>query len=251
MKSRCVVFFVDAVTITDSFCVVIFVPRSIQLNSPSVVNAEIAAHVKALWSDPAIKNTFDMRSSFQLTDTCAYLFERICAIGAPDYVPSYEDVLHVRARTTGIAETTFGMDGGARFRLMDVGGQKNERKKWINMFEKVTAVIFVVAMSEYDQFMFEDASTNRMQDALQLFADTCNLRWFEDTSIILFLNKNDIFQQKIKKIDLKCCFPDYTGGCNYERAYAWIRKKFIVCVWCFVGHPPLPSPPPPLPHRSV
>lgn len=199
------------------------------LPSQAMVTPEVARHVKLLWADPAIKNAFEMRAAFQLPDTCAYLFERIDAIGAPEYVPSYEDVLHVRARTTGIAETTFGMEGGAKFRLMDVGGQRNERKKWINMFDKVTAVIFVVAMSEYDQMMFEDAVTNRMQDALQLFADTCNLRWFEDTSIILFLNKNDIFQQKIKKVDLKVCFPDYTGGCNYDRAYQWIRKKFLAC----------------------
>lgn len=148
------------------------------LPSPCVVTPEIAHHVKILWSDPAIKYAFEMRSAFQLPDTCAYLFERIDAIGSQDYVPSYEDVLHVRARTTGIAETTFGMDGGAKFRLMDVGGQRNERKKWINMFDKVTAVIFVVAMSEYDQMMFEDAVSNRMLDALQLFADTCNLRWY-------------------------------------------------------------------------
>jgi hypothetical protein len=62
---------------------------------------------------------------------------------------------------------------------------------------------------------------------LALFAEICNLKWFEDTSMILFLNKNDIFQQKIKRVDLKVCFSDYNGGCNYERAYSFIRKKFL------------------------
>ena len=35
--------------------------------------------------------------------------------------------------------------------MMDVGGQRSERKKWLNCFEGIQAVIFVVAMSEYDQ----------------------------------------------------------------------------------------------------
>lgn len=48
------------------------------------------------------------------------------------------------------------------FEMYDVGGQRNERKKWINCFEGVTAVIFVAALSEYDQCLFEDSTVNRM-----------------------------------------------------------------------------------------
>ena len=37
-------------------------------------------------------------------------------------------------------------------------------------------------------------------------------RWFENTSIILFLNKKDLLEEKLKKgVDMKCCFPNYTG----------------------------------------
>lgn len=45
------------------------------------------------------------------------------------------------------------------FRLFDVGGQRSERKKWIHCFEDVTAIIFCVAMSEYDQVLQEDETT--------------------------------------------------------------------------------------------
>ena len=48
------------------------------------------------------------------------------------------------------------------FEMYDVGGQRNERKKWIHCFEGVDAVIFVAAISEYDQKLFEDSTTNRM-----------------------------------------------------------------------------------------
>jgi len=44
-------------------------------------------------------------------------------------------------------------------RLFDVGGQRSERKKWIHCFEDVTAIIFCVGMSEYDQVLHEDETT--------------------------------------------------------------------------------------------
>ena len=84
--------------------------------------------------------------------------------------------------------------------MVDVGGQRNERKKWIHCFEGVTAVIFVAAISEYDQVLYEDGQTNRMVEALKLFEETCGLKWFVDTSFILFLNKRDLFDEKIKRV---------------------------------------------------
>eukprot|EP00455_Lapot_gusevi_P008767 TRINITY_DN1385_c0_g2_i1.p1 TRINITY_DN1385_c0_g2~~TRINITY_DN1385_c0_g2_i1.p1 ORF type:complete len:158 (+),score=63.37 TRINITY_DN1385_c0_g2_i1:52-525(+) len=110
--------------------------------------------------------------------------------------------------------------------MFDVGGQRNERKKWIHCFENVTAVIFVAAMSEYDQVLFEDENTNRMIEALNLFDEICNSRWFRDTSMILFLNKRDLFAEKIKKVDLSVCFPEYPGGLDYMAGADFIQGQF-------------------------
>ena len=65
-------------------------------------------------------------------------------------VCTIEDILRSRVRTTGIVETSFVIEGHT-FHMFDVGGQRNERKKWIHCFENVTCVIFVAALSEYDQ----------------------------------------------------------------------------------------------------
>lgn len=73
--------------------------------------------------------------------------------------------------------------------MFDVGGQRSERRKWIHCFENVTAVIFLCAISEYDQKLLEDEETNRLQEALTLFDGICNSKWFVNTSMILFLNK--------------------------------------------------------------
>jgi len=95
--------------------------------------------------------------------------------------------------------------------MFDVGGQRSERKKWIHCFENVTAIIFLVAISAYDQVLVEDETVNRMQEALTLFDSICNSKWFVKTSIILFLNKIDIFKEKLLTSPLNQFFPDFDG----------------------------------------
>ena len=95
--------------------------------------------------------------------------------------------------------------------MFDVGGQRSERKKWIHCFEGVTAIIFCVALSGYDLVLAEDEEMNRMMESMKLFDSICNNKWFVETSIILFLNKKDLFEQKIKYSPLTICFPEYKG----------------------------------------
>ena len=84
-------------------------------------------------------------------------FDSIGRIAQPDYLPNDQDVLRSRVKTTGITETTF-IIGDLTYRMFDVGGQRSERKKWIHCFENVTAVMFITALSEYDQMMVEDSN---------------------------------------------------------------------------------------------
>lgn len=65
-----------------------------------------------------------------------------------------------------------------------------------------------------------------MQESLKLFDSICNNKWFTDTSIILFLNKKDLFEEKIRKSPLTICFPEYTGGQEYGEAAAYIQAQF-------------------------
>merc|ERR1719381_34416 len=132
----------------------------------------------------------------------------MASMAKADYIPTQQDVLRSRVRTTGIVETSFEIEGN-NFKMFDVGGQRNERKKWIHCFENVSCVVFVAAISEYDQTLFEDDATNRVVEALNLFDEICNSRWFTETSIILFLNKRDD----------DYCGPenDYDAGCEYFR----------------------------------
>ncbi|CAO3616381.1 unnamed protein product [Cunninghamella blakesleeana] len=182
--------------------------------------------IACLWEDNGIKHCVERSNEFQLNDSAKYFFDSIARIGHPKYIPSDQDVLRSRVKTTGITETTFVVND-VTYRMFDVGGQRSERKKWIHCFENVTAIVFLVAISEYDQVLAEDASMNRLQEALTLFDSICNSKWFTKTSIILFLNKIDLFAQKLPKNSLSKYFSDYMGGDNYELACQYILRRFL------------------------
>lgn len=159
----------------------------------------------------------------------------------PDYIPNEADVLRARTKTTGIYETRFTM-GQLSIQcatyiylylyilivnsMFDVGGQRSERKKWIHCFENVTSIIFCVALSEYDQVLLEESNQNRMMESLVLFDSVVNSRWFMRTSIVLFLNKVDLFRQKLGRSPLNKYFPDYSGGNDVNRAAKYLLWRF-------------------------
>eukprot|EP00455_Lapot_gusevi_P019741 TRINITY_DN2102_c0_g1_i6.p1 TRINITY_DN2102_c0_g1~~TRINITY_DN2102_c0_g1_i6.p1 ORF type:complete len:226 (+),score=58.31 TRINITY_DN2102_c0_g1_i6:61-738(+) len=174
-----------------------------------------------------IQRTFEYRALFHLPDSAKYFLDKLDEVTDPNYLPSYEDILRVRVRTTGVVRTNF-VSQQRRFEVYDVGGQKSERKKWIHLFEGVSAVIFVVAISEYDQTMWEDNATNRLQEALDLFEQICHSPFFRKTSMILFLNKTDLFVEKIARVPLNVCFDEYQGEeGDVEAGKTHIKMQFV------------------------
>jgi hypothetical protein len=212
---------------------------------------------------------------------------RICT---PDFTPEIDDVLRVRQPTTSIIEYKYKING-TYFLFVDVGGQRSERRKWINCFESVSSLLFVASLHDYDLSLsvdevrssgthHENEKINRMRDALDLFRTLINWKkknfinvtgkagsknaslkpkeyakkstsvnkmdtstnnnqygvqvvqetlLFEHVSIILFLNKEDLFDEKIKYSSPKVCFPDYNEKMTPEEAKEFIAKKFIAC----------------------
>jgi GTPase SAR1 family protein len=132
-----------------------------RVDQHDVITTRVGDAIKTLWNDPAIQKVWSRRNKFQIIDSVNYYFNKIDTIKAADYIPNKDDIVHARVRTSGIVTMKFTIDK-TPFELYDVGGQRNERRKWIHCFEGVTAVIFVAAISEYDQVLFEDNVTNRM-----------------------------------------------------------------------------------------
>ncbi|XP_033117167.1 guanine nucleotide-binding protein G(o) subunit alpha-like [Anneissia japonica] len=186
---------------------------------------EVHQGMKRLWADSGIQEIFSRSSEYQLNDSAQYFLESLDRLAESNYTPNEQDILRTRVKTTGIVETHFNFKN-LHFRLFDVGGQRSERKKWIHCFEDVTAIIFCVALSGYDQRLLEDDVTNRLHESLKLFDSICNNKWFTETSIILFLNKKDLFQGKIERSSLTVCFPEYTGPNEFLPAAQYIQGKF-------------------------
>ncbi|KAI5393536.1 guanine nucleotide-binding protein subunit alpha, variant 2 [Lathyrus oleraceus] len=198
---------------------------------------ELAQEIESMWKDAAIQETYARGNELQVPDCTHYFMENLQRLSDANYVPTKEDVLLARVRTTGVVEIQFSPVGenkksGEVYRLFDVGGQRNERRKWIHLFEGVSAVIFCVAISEYDQTLFEDENKNRMMETKELFEWVLKQQCFEKTSFMLFLNKFDIFEKKILDVPLNVCewFKDYqpvsTGKQEIEHAYEFVKKKF-------------------------
>uniref|UniRef100_A0A1L8DKV1 Putative g-protein alpha subunit n=1 Tax=Nyssomyia neivai TaxID=330878 RepID=A0A1L8DKV1_9DIPT len=190
-----------------------------------VLTPELVQLMKKLWSDLGVQQCFSRSREYQLNDSAAYYLNSLDRISQHNYVPTQQDVLRTRVKTTGIVETHFSFKN-LHFKMFDVGGQRSERKKWIHCFEGVTAIIFCVALSGYDLVLAEDEEMNRMIESMKLFDSICNSKWFVETSIILFLNKKDLFEEKITRSPLTICFPEYTGANTYEEASSYIRMKF-------------------------
>ncbi|CAJ0905696.1 9907_t:CDS:2 [Entrophospora sp. SA101] len=177
------------------------------------LNPEIVEAIDSVWNDPIISEVLDKQNLFYLMDSAPYFFGSVKRIGAQSYIPNETDVLRARTKTTGIMETRFTMDI-LSIHMFDVGGQRSERKKWIHCFEAVTSIIFCVALSEYDQVLLEESGQVLCVfffESLVLFESVINSRWFLRTSIILFLNKIDLFKAKLPRVPLSDYFPEYTG----------------------------------------
>ncbi|KAI6212961.1 Guanine nucleotide binding protein (G-protein) domain containing protein [Aphelenchoides besseyi] len=193
------------------------------------INDNLYVAIKELTLDEGVRKALEHRNSFYLPDSAMHFINSLDRICNPRYVPTQQDILLLRISTMGVIEVSFNIKEKI-WRVFDVGGQRSQRKKWIHCFDDARAVIFVVALSEYDQVLIEDNSTNRMQESLQLFKQVCNNKHFVETSIILFLNKRDLFMEKIGKGGgkLKQTFPDYNGPETYEAASKFIEKKFFL-----------------------
>ncbi|XP_041861329.1 guanine nucleotide-binding protein subunit alpha-11-like [Melanotaenia boesemani] len=166
--------------------------------------------IRRLWADSGIRICYSRRCEYQLLDSTEYYMTNLDRISSLDYIPTEQDVLRVRFPTTGIHDYSFNIKT-ITLRIVDVGGQKSERRKWIHCFENVTSLIFLASLSEFDQVLEERETINRMAESLALFYTTIHSPWFLNTSIILFLNKTDILADKIQTSDLNKYFPSYRG----------------------------------------
>uniref|UniRef100_A0A8C6UH73 Guanine nucleotide binding protein (G protein), alpha 13b n=1 Tax=Neogobius melanostomus TaxID=47308 RepID=A0A8C6UH73_9GOBI len=170
--------------------------------------------IRALWADSGIQHAYDRRREFQLGESVKYFLDNLDKLGDPSYLPTQQDILLARKPTKGIHEYDFEIKN------------RSERRRWFECFDSVTSILFLVSSSEYDQVLMEDRQTNRLRESLDIFETIVNNRVFINVSIILFLNKTDLLEEKVKLVALKDYFPEYSGP---EHSLADVQTFMVDC----------------------
>ena len=192
--------------------------------------------VKDLCNDLAIATTFSEEKERLVEYNLDYFLCHIDRIFEPNYIPTQEDILHIYIPTKRTIEFELDRDKMKMrkwpkchdsIKFIDMGGLRSERRKWIHCFKQVGAIVFLASLSEYDQMMYGNQNITRLDESIALFQTVMD--WFEYSSFILFLNKMDIFKQKIMYSDshLSKYYPDFDGPVKDEiSAQQFILSKF-------------------------
>lgn len=199
------------------------------------IDCDFGERIEALWQSDSIRKTYKRNDEYWLLDSCSYYFKNLMRFTNFGYKPTGEDSVMARIRTTGIVVSPI-EDAYERkddkepekikYQIVDVGGQKNERKKWMHCFDDVKCILFLCSLAEYNQVLFEDAKQNRMDDSVKLLNDMSKKQIFENTPFFVFMNKKDVFERMLREHPLSNKFPEYDGGQNTQAAIKFIESVY-------------------------
>ncbi|KAL8847613.1 MAG: hypothetical protein Q9221_007343 [Calogaya cf. arnoldii] len=188
----------------------------------------VADAIEALYHDPGFQEFFKRGNEYRFYDFyegAEYYWRSIPRFNSLSYVPTDEDILWYRVKTEGVRRHPFNPPRHM-LDVFDVGGTWYERRRWIEAFENVDAILFTVDIGCWDETLF-DGTTNRMRDALEVFHSIVNSKWFVRTTIALIFTKYDKLRTKLAAGPLKAYFADLEADNNVEEAGAYITHKFL------------------------
>eukprot|EP00475_Leptophrys_vorax_P038065 TRINITY_DN6643_c0_g1_i1.p1 TRINITY_DN6643_c0_g1~~TRINITY_DN6643_c0_g1_i1.p1 ORF type:complete len:271 (-),score=79.59 TRINITY_DN6643_c0_g1_i1:120-932(-) len=129
-----------------------------------------------------------------------------------NYMPTEDEILRCECmRTTGILSESVAF-GDCIVELYDVGGQRNQRKKWIHLFDSLHLIIFCVDISAYNQKLFEDGETNRMAESIETFKAVVETGYIRHVPILVLLTKAEVFEEKFSADEMVTNFPNFSGS---------------------------------------
>jgi len=204
---------------------------------------ELVSSIDYLWNhEPLVRFIYHhhRHEKFQLYESAEYWFEHLYRIAQTDYVPSMQDIMRLRIKTTGILESKVRDSvSGTNVSMILMGSQRNERKKWITIIRdrKIGAILFVIALSEYNQTLYENDVTNRLYESICVFSEMLNSNCLSDVPVYLFLNKCDVFTEKLRGerySDLSQVFPNLPSDLRKDelkhKGVYLLPKSYDSCV---------------------
>ncbi|KAH9835198.1 guanine nucleotide binding protein, alpha subunit [Rhodofomes roseus] len=186
-----------------------------------------------LWNDETIRSLLQIQG-IRLEDRPGFFLDSLERVTSPRYVPTDEDILRARLKTLGITEYRFSIKEGTLggitrdWRIYDVGGHRSLRAAWAPYFDDMNAILFLAPISCFDQTLEEDPTVNRLEDSVVLWKTIVSNPLLAKTSIVLFLNKVDIFKAKLEAgIKLSKYIVSYGNRTNdFDSTSIYLKRKF-------------------------
>jgi len=174
-----------------------------------------AEDMKALWEDAAVQGML-RRKKIRMEEEPGFFLNDIERVAARNYEPSDDDVIRARLRTLGVQEYSFWVEqAGHEWLMYDVGGTRSSRAHWYPYFDDMDAIIFLAPISSFDERLREDRRVNRLEDTYMLWQTLCSLQMLTKTQIILFLNKCDLLEQKLRAgVQVRTHVPSFGDRSN-------------------------------------
>ncbi|EJD04654.1 G-alpha-domain-containing protein [Fomitiporia mediterranea MF3/22] len=185
----------------------------------------------ALWQDPTIRQMLTRRK-LRLEDSAGFFLDDVERVASLDYSPSDDDIVRARLRTMGVQEYRFffekGSEAGQEWWMYDVGGTRSLRPAWASYFDDVNAIIFLAPINCFDEKLAEDKRVNRLEDSFLLWKAVCSSKLLSKTQLVLFLNKCDLLDKKLRSgVMVKDFVPSFGDRSNTLGTVAkYMRTKF-------------------------
>ncbi|KAJ3875676.1 guanine nucleotide binding protein, alpha subunit [Lentinula edodes] len=203
-------------------------------DEPQEVLNACRTDIMRLWADRGVKQLLHRRK-IRLEEYPGFFLNDLERVTSLKYIPTDDDVLKARLKTVGVSEYRFqmevstGRETGTDWRIVDVGGSRSQvRQTWIPFFDNVDAIIFLAPISAFDQVLSEDRTVNRLEDSVLLWKTVCSNKLLANVDLVLFLNKCDILETKLKAGVRLAKYVKSFGdrANNLETVSKYFRSKF-------------------------
>jgi Amt family ammonium transporter len=192
-----------------------------------------AQDVTALWKSSAMQEVWDNRNTFWLLSNGKFYLDnaiRFADKPGQEYVPTNRDMAKSRKKTTGVNVSSFYEKASKwgecfadsktnpgdvlqfKWDVVDVGGQRSERRKWMAYFDNVHAVFFVLNLNGYQEVLYEDENKLRIKESMELFRDTFQQAKgkglkVDGVPVFVVFNKLEFFEDNWNVQNFITCFP--------------------------------------------
>jgi len=204
-------------------------PRAVDLT-----DAGVQEKLKTVFEIKGIRSVLKHCEELSVTPSnLLYFFEHMDRLALEDFRPTDEDILRCRQRTAGANTTTIYLSK-QYFEFHDVGGQKPEQKKWEQIMDGhiFSAILYFVATDEYDVRSGDDPERTKLEMSRRIFGEVCNNDHIDKlTPIMLFLNRSDLFEERISDDEgwksYKKTFKDYNETREVDKCLENVGDWFM------------------------